>query len=141
MLLSAKDIRDRLRIGSLVIEPFRVQSLQPASYDLTIKGSVSIPSKAMRLAASLERVEMPLDVAGILRTRSSYARKGILLGGGIVDPGFRGNLTLCLTNMSDEKIRLNHGERIVQMLFLLVRSPAETYEGKYQDSEGVVESK
>ncbi|MDD2665501.1 MAG: dCTP deaminase [Methanocellales archaeon] len=141
MLLSAKEIRDRLKTGSLIIEPFREQSLQPASYDLTIKDGICIPSKAMRLVSSLERVEMPPDAAGILRTRSSYARKGLLLGGGIVDPGFRGNLTLCLTNMSDEEIRLDHGERIVQMLFLLVKSPAETYEGKYQDSKGVVRSR
>lgn len=141
MILSAKEIRERLRIGSLVIEPFSEGSLQPASYDLTIGGGVRIPSKAMRLVASLERVEMPFDVVGILRTRSSYARKGLLLGGGIVDPGFRGNLTFCLTNMSDEERRLEHGEQIVQMIFLLVRSPAETYEGRYQDSKGVVGSR
>ncbi|MDI6860108.1 MAG: hypothetical protein QMC85_06410, partial [Methanocellales archaeon] len=62
-----------------------------------------------------------------------------LLGGGFIDPGFRGNLTLCLTNMSDGEMRLKHGEQIVQMILLLVRSPAETYEGRYQDSEGVAE--
>ena len=141
MLLSAKEIRDRIRVGNLVIEPFREASIQPASYDLAINKGIRIPSKAMRLVASLERVEMPFDVAGIIRTRSSYARKGLILGGGIVDPGFRGNLTLCLTNMSDEEIILEHGEQTVQMLFLLVISPAEMYEGGYQDSEGVVGSR
>ena len=139
MILSAKEIKERLMKKELVIEPFSEDLLQPASYDLTTGRDVCIPPKAMRLVASLERVEMPFDVAGILRTRSSYARKGLLLGGGFIDPGFRGNLTLCLTNMSDGEIRLKHGEQIVQMILLLVRSPAETYEGRYQDSEGVVE--
>ncbi|MBU2617958.1 MAG: dCTP deaminase [Euryarchaeota archaeon] len=139
MILSAKEIKERLMKKELVIEPFSEDSLQPASYDLTAGRDVCIPPKAMRLVASLERVEMPFDVAGILRTRSSYARKGLLLGGGFIDPGFRGNLTLCLTNMSDGEMRLEHGEQIVQMILLLVRSPAETYEGRYQDSEGVVE--
>ncbi len=141
MLLSAKEIRDRVRLGNLIIEPFREASIQPASYDLAIKKGARIPSKAMRLVASIERVEIPFDVAGIIRTRSSYARKGLILGGGIVDPGFRGNLTLCLTNVGDEEIVLEHGEQTVQMLFLLVRSPAEKYEGRYQNSEGVVGSR
>lgn len=114
----------------MVIEPFGKESLQPASYDLRAGADVTMLPKALKL--------VPSDVAGVLRTRSSYARKGLVLGGGFVDPGFRGNLTLCLSNMSDEEIELKKGERIVQMLLLQVKAPSEVYNGQYQDSRGAV---
>jgi len=137
MILSSKEIEQRIKKG-LVIEPFGKTSLQPASYDLRAGASVTMLPKTLNLVSSLEYVEMPSDVAGVLRTRSSYARKGLVLGGGFVDPGFRGNLTLCLSNMSDEEIELKKGERIVQMLLLQVKAPSEAYNGQYQDSRGAV---
>lgn len=137
MILSSKEIVQRME-KDLVIEPFGKESLQPASYDLRAGASVTMPPKALKLVSSLEYVEMPSDVAGVLRTRSSYARKGLVLGGGFVDPGFRGNLTLCLSNMSEREMELKKGERIVQMLLLQVKTPSEAYRGKYQDSRGAV---
>jgi len=137
MILSSKEIKRRIG-NDLVIEPFGEESLQPASYDLRAGVDVTIPPKAPKLVPSLEYVELPHDVAGVLRTRSSYARKGLVLGGGFVDPGFRGNLTLCLSNMSDEEVELKKGERIVQMLLLQVKAPSEAYNGQYQDSRGAV---
>ncbi|ATZ61665.2 MAG: dCTP deaminase [Methanosarcinales archaeon Met12] len=140
MMLSDRDIRRKMSEG-LLIKPFNEDSLQPASYDLRAGESTVIQPKAFALVGSLERVEMPLDVASILKVRSSYARKGLILGGGFIDPGFRGNLTLCLSNMSDKEIEISYGERIVQMLLFRVTSPNSMYKGKYQDSNGVVKAK
>lgn len=141
MILSDGEIRKKMAEGSLVIKPFNEDSLQPASYDLRAGRDAIIPPKTFELVGSLEYVEMSLDVAGILRTRSSYARKGLILGGGFVDPGFRGNLTLCLSNMSEKELKLKRGERIVQMLLFQVKAPSGTYKGTYQDSKGAVGSK
>ncbi len=137
MILSSKEIKRRIG-NDMVIEPFGKESLQPASYDLRAGVDVTIPSKTLKLVSSLEYVELPQDVAGVLRTRSSYARKGLVLGGGFIDPGFRGNLTLCLSNMGEKEIELKKGERIVQMLLLQVKAPSEAYNGQYQDSRGAV---
>ncbi|UZE92746.1 MAG: dCTP deaminase [Methanosarcinales archaeon] len=137
MILSSKEIKRRIE-NDLVIEPFGEESLQPASYDLRAGVDVTILPKTLKLMSSLEYVELPHDVAGVLRTRSSYARKGLVLGGGFIDPGFRGNLTLCLSNMSEKEIELKKGERIVQMLLLQVKAPSEAYNGQYQDSRGAV---
>jgi hypothetical protein len=52
-----------------------------------------------------EILELPLDIAATLRCRSSYARRGVVLGGGFVDPGYRGQLTLCLSNLGNEDLR------------------------------------
>jgi dCTP deaminase len=95
-----------------------------------------------RLVATMERVELGVDLAGILQIRSSLAREGILASLALVDPGFRGQLTISLFNSSKKTVRLRAGERFVQLTLLrLGRQAAAKYEGRYQDSRGVVDSR
>jgi len=82
-----------------------------------------------------------MDLAGTLRLRSSFGRRGALLGAGFIDPGFRGQLTLCLTNMGQEEMIVNKDDRVVQMILHEVRSGDRMYTGRYQDSIGCVEAK
>jgi dCTP deaminase len=139
MICSGRRIQDRLREESgLVIRPYEATCQQPASYDLRAGENVILGIGACTLVPSLEWVELPTDLAATLRCRSSFARKGVLLGGGFVDPGFRGQLTLCLTNMGREPIALHREDRIVQMVLHEVDRNDELYAGRYQDSEGAV---
>jgi dCTP deaminase (EC 3.5.4.13) len=121
-----------------VITPYDEACQQPASYDLRIAENVILASGTSILVPSLEWVELPGDVAATLRCRSSFARKGVLLGGGFVDPGFRGQLTLCLANMGRESLALRKEDRVVQMIFHEVTMNDTLYQGRYQDSQGVV---
>ncbi|MCX6692228.1 MAG: dCTP deaminase [Methanoregula sp.] len=144
MILSGTEIRNRLGDdslkGNLVIRPYSSDCQQPASYDLRAADNVLVPKNTCTLVSSLEWVELSGDLAGTLRCRSSLGRKGILLGGGFVDPGFRGQLTLCLTNMGATDLEIHQGDRIVQMVLHEVRGGTHLYEGRYQDSKGVVEA-
>jgi len=101
--------------------------------------SLSSPEGAPSYQAS--NASNSSDLAATLRCRSSYARRGLLLGGGFVDPGFRGQLTLCLVNMGADAIPLAQGDRVVQMILHEVSGGAHTYKGRYQDSEGVVRAR
>jgi dCTP deaminase len=145
MILSGTQIRKRLGNdslqGSLVIRPYSDDSQQPASYDLRAAENVSLPKCVCTLISSLEWVELPKNVAGTLRCRSSLGRRGVLLGAGFVDPGFRGQLTLCLTNMGSGDIEIHRHERVVQMVLHEVRGGAHLYNGRYQDSNGLVEAR
>jgi len=145
MILSAHEISRRLESDStqerLVIAPFNAECQQPASYDLRAADDTILPRMTCTLVPSLEWVELPPDVAGTLRSRSSFGRRGVLMGGGFVDPGFRGQLTLCLTNMGSEDIRVQKNDRIVQMILHEVRKGSERYAGRYQDSSGAVGAK
>ncbi|MDI6867499.1 dCTP deaminase [Methanoculleus sp.] len=141
MILSSSEIVRRLHDGDLVIEPYHSASQQPASYDLRAAETIVFPRGVCTLVASIERVELPTDLAGTLRCRSSFARRGLLLGGGFIDPGFRGHLTLCLTNTGREEIHLQEGDRIVQMILHEVLNADQTYAGRYQDSVGVVHTR
>ena len=145
MILSAPEIERRLDIdsaaGKLVITPYGAECQQPASYDLRAAGTIELERGMCTLVPTLEWVELPKDIAGTLRCRSSMGRRGVLLGAGFVDPGFRGQLTLCLTNMGAEKIVIQINDRIVQLVLHEVREGTRLYAGRYQDSKGVVEAK
>jgi dCTP deaminase len=145
MILSAPEIVSRLDRGSpsekLTIIPYSSECQQPASYDLRAAGDTSLPRGTCALVPTLEWVELPLDLAGTLRCRSSFGRRGVLLGAGFIDPGFRGQLTLCLTNLGNDDIIVQKNERVVQMILHEVRGGSRTYSGRYQDSRGAVEAK
>jgi dCTP deaminase len=85
-------------------------------------------------------VELPPDLAGTIRCRSSFGRRGVILGAGFVDPGFRGQLTLCLSNLGSTDIDIYQNDRVVQMVLQEVRGKGQLYDGRYQDSNGVVEA-
>jgi dCTP deaminase len=142
MILSGTEIRKRLGDdslqGSLVIRPYSDESQQPASYDLRAADTVLLEKNTCKLISSLEWVGLPRDLAGTLRCRSSLGRRGVLLGAGFVDPGFRGHLTLCLTNMGATDIEIPKHERVVQMVLQEVKGSTHLYDGRYQDSKGVV---
>ena len=142
MILSAQEIRRRLgEGGGLVIRPYSDTCQQPASYDLRVTGHQILPRGTCTLVNSLEWVELPADLAATLRCRSSFARKGLLIGGGFVDPGFRGQLTLCLGNLGPGDIVLSPSDRVVQMILHRVEGGSDLYSGRYQDSQGAVQAR
>jgi dCTP deaminase len=145
MILSAPEIIRRLDQGcgrgNLVITPYSSQCQQPASYDLRAAGDSILSKGTCTLVPTLEWVELPMDLAGTLRCRSSFGRRGVLLGAGFVDPGFRGQLTLCLTNLGSDDLIVRKNDRVVQMILHEVREGNQSYSGRYQDSKGAVEAK
>ena len=145
MILSAPEIIRRLDQdcgrGNLIITPYSNECQQPASYDLRAAGDSFLPKGTCTLVPTLEWVELPMDLAGTLRCRSSFGRRGVLLGAGFVDPGFRGQLTLCLTNLGNDDLFVKKNDRVVQMIFHEVREGNMSYSGRYQDSRGAVEAK
>jgi len=142
MGLSDSEIRDALSSGDLVIEPFEPTCLNPAGYDLRLSATVVLGPAENRLVATMERVELGRGMVGMLHIRSSLAREGIFASLALVDPGFRGQLTISLFNSGRNGVRLKGGERFVQLTLLnLGKQAATKYEGRYQDSSGVVSSR
>jgi dUTP pyrophosphatase len=52
----------------------------------------------------------------LVRDRSSMASRGIAVTGGVIDAGYRGEIQILLTNLTDEAVRLNAGDKIAQMI-------------------------
>jgi dCTP deaminase len=140
-VLSDIEIERRIKEKSLILIPFEAASLNGAGYDLRLAADTTIPSGRNQLVATLERVELPDDLAGTLHIRSSLARAGIIASLALVDPGYRGQLTIALYNASTEPFRMSKGDKFVQMvLHGLSTKTQRPYRGKYQDSQGVVET-
>ncbi len=141
-VLSDVDIEKRLQSGSLVLTPFDNECLNGAGYDLRLGMDVIILPGEHRLVATLERIELGDDLAGTLHIRSSLARSGIMASLALVDPGFRGQLTISLFNAGAENVSMNKNDRFLQMaLHRLSRKSHRPYRGKYQNSQGVVDSR
>lgn len=145
MILSSQEICRRLQNNGekdgLIIRPYSEECQQPASYDLRIADTTLLSRGVCTLVSSLEWIQLPVDLAATIRCRSSFGRKGILITGGFVDPGFRGQLTLCLTNLGSTEIVLNQNDRVVQLILQEVSSGVRRYEGRYQDSTGIVRAR
>lgn len=67
------------------------------------------------VAATLEYVHMPLDLAGLLFPRSPLEGVGLSVAGGTIDPGFSGKLALTLSNRNSLPIALYPGQRIIRL--------------------------
>jgi dCTP deaminase len=141
VVLSDIEIERRIKEKSLILTPFEEACLSGAGYDLRLAADVTIPPGRNQLVATLERVELPDDLVGTLHIRSSLARAGIVASLALVDPGYRGQLTIALYNASTELFRMSKGDKFVQMtLHGLSTKTQRPYQGKYQDSQGVVET-
>jgi dCTP deaminase len=91
---------------------------------------------AFALASTVEEFTMPHDVLGIVHDKSTWARQGIALQNTVIEPGWKGYLTLELTNHSRNTIKIHRGDPIAQIvLHLLAAKPSSTYTGKYQNQE------
>jgi len=87
------------------------------------------------LISTLESITLPDDIVGRLEGKSSLARIGLLIHStaGYVDPGWRGHLTIRLSNMAKMPVILYYGMKIGQISFLRLTSAVERLYG----SEGL----
>lgn len=73
------------------------------------------------------RVAIPDGYVGLLFARSGNGLKGIGIthGVGVIDSGYRGELSVCLCNLGDEDMVVEEGDRIAQLV--LVALPNVSY--------------
>ena len=83
------------------------------------------------LGSTLERIELPDDLVARLEGKSSLGRLGLLIHStaGYVDPGWKGHLTLELSNVSNLPITLYHKMKIGQISYLRLTTPADNLYG------------
>jgi dCTP deaminase len=79
------------------------------------------------LGRTQEHVELPDDIVARIEGKSSLGRLGLIVHAtaGFVDPGFKGTLTLEITNLTRVPIILWPGKPIAQLSFMALDQPAE----------------
>lgn len=79
------------------------------------------------LATTLEYVKVPDDLVARVEGRSSMGRLGVTMHvtAGYVDPGFEGRITLEISNIGAMPVALYPGQRVCQLVFETMTTPAE----------------
>ena len=95
------------------------------------------------LGTTKERVEIPPDLIAHVEGRSSLGRLAVVVHAtaGLCDPGYKGQITLELSNLGAAPVALDPDMRISQLTFTELKNPAERPYGsdrgsKYQNQEG-----
>lgn len=95
------------------------------------------------LGTTKETVNVPNDLIAHVNGRSSLGRLAIVVHAtaGLVDPGYRGQITLELSNLGTTPVALTPDMRIAQLSFTELKTPADRPYGddrgsKYQGQEG-----
>lgn len=117
--------------------------------DFTAEDSITLQPNEFCLATTEQYLVLPDDMIARVEGRSSLGRLRVAIHvtAGFIDPGFERQITLELKNQSPIPITLHPGQRVCQIVFEDLSSPAElpygtaALDSKYQGQEGPVASK
>lgn len=176
-VLSDWSILKSIRDESIKIDPFYQNRIQPTSYDVSLgrefrifnRNCAVIDTKDVDpeltqlteaakmvlmpndfiLASTEEYIELGDRTVARLEGKSSLGRLGLVVHStaGWIDPGFKGNITLELSNNSPLPLILYAGMLIGQLAFMTVTTPvskpygSEGLNSRYQNSKGTIESR
>jgi len=96
---------------------------------LWVDGSFALGRFA--LASSIEEVQMPVDMVGVVHDKSTWARRGLSVFNTVIESGWNGFLTLELVYHGQQKLTIPAGAGIAQVVFHKTSDNA-SYDGKYQ---------
>ncbi len=112
--------------------------------DIPSGGTFILHPDEFVLGITEENIELPNNIMAHIDGRSSLGRLGIGVHStaGHVDPGWKGKLTLEISNIGKLPISILPGMRFCCLIFETLSSPVEReYRGKYFGQEGPVESR
>ena len=84
------------------------------------------------LIKTLEKVNLPITLSGIIFPRTTLFRSGLGLFNGIVQPGYSGELTFGICNLGKSNIKVSFGARVVHITFHEVLGEGKQYRGQWQ---------
>ena len=126
-----------LRLGTwfVALRPARLSCLDVGGVDSELRltknhyvpfgGDYYLHPRNFVLATTLEWLRLPKDLAGYVVGRSSWGRRGLIIATAVaVHPGFRGCLTLELSNVGEIPIKLRPGLPICQLCLHSVEGKA-----------------
>jgi len=93
------------------------------------------------LASATEMFQMPKDLVGTVKDKSTWARKGLSVFNTVIEPGWNGILTLELVFHGATRLIIPAGAGIAQVLFGRLQNDADYGDGKYQNATGIEEAK
>jgi dUTP pyrophosphatase len=99
---------------------------QATGYDLRCTEDFSVPAFAavlVPLGFAMQVVSNGALIDAQIRPRSSLSAKGINIPVGTIDLDYRGEVKVCLQNITPKVIDFNKGDKIAQMVFSIYDTP------------------
>lgn len=130
------------KFDELIVDPKNMDSrlMQGFIGDVCV-----IPPNSFALARSIETISMPRNVTAICLGKSSMARCGIILNFTPFEAGWRGQVTIEISNSTPLPVKIYSNEGIAQVLFFEGDQPCVTSyadrKGKYQNQSGITTAK
>lgn len=109
-----------------------------AGLDLCIVEDATLPAGGYAYLPTGIAIELPHGCVGLVWDKSSMAKRGLKGMGGVIDEGFRGEVMVCLANLTDEPQILTKGQKIAQLLVQKVeRVTVQETDGLSETQRGV----
>jgi dCTP deaminase len=120
-------------------------SMDRVEYEESHDPTFLIPAHGFVLARTKETVSLSPALFGKVEGRSSVGRLGLVVEtAGVIDPGFRGTITLEIANLLPYPVLLHAGTRICQIVVFRMDGDTEggyAAKGKYMDQVQATGSK
>jgi len=124
------------------IDPYTVSD---DDYESLSGETIEIAPNSYILGKSLEYIKMPKTIIGLVFGKSTYARSGILVNVTPVEPEWEGFLTISISNVSANKVKLHPLQGIAQIVFFESDLPPvysyRDLDGKYNKQNDITISK
>lgn len=102
-----------------------VQAMEgDAGFDIFSAEEVQLQPLEQKWISTRLFVEIPSGYVGIVKEKSGLAGKGIMLGAGVIDSNYRGEIKVLVRNFSDSVIKIEYDQKIAQIIFLKVEIPS-----------------
>jgi deoxycytidine triphosphate deaminase len=93
------------------------------------------------LIKTIENVNLPVNISGIIFPRTTLFRSGLGLFNGVVQPGYKGGLSFGICNLGKQNIKVSFGARVVHITFHEVLGEGNQYRGQWQGGRVGTEGK
>jgi dUTP pyrophosphatase len=110
------------RVAVVTATPSR-GSEYAAGYDLYSAEEVTVHSGCVGLISTGLQIQMPIGVYGRIAPRSGLAISNMIsVGGGVIDPDYRGTIVVILFNHGQSPFHVRQLTRIAQIIFEKIQS-------------------
>ncbi|MGZ4812135.1 MAG: dUTP diphosphatase [Terriglobales bacterium] len=89
-------------------------------YDLFAAADITIPARDHAIVPTGIAIEVSDEkgraMGALLRDKSSMAAKRLVLTGGVIDAGYRGEIRVLMENMGDGPVTIHAGDKIANLI-------------------------
>lgn len=126
MILTDKDIKQRIEQGELILSGYCESNLNGVSYDLTVDSICSKEEKAASyelnpgetiFIKTKEQLSIPDTILGRIAEKNSRMRQGLKVDGPHYQPGHITYAFLRVQNLSSDILLIKSGMKIAQIIF------------------------